>query len=126
VASGYRTDPDAFAQHWLQLRDLLADQGRDPAAFGNLVATLFTYVADDRRSAESVVRRQLAPAVGRAPAELIPRCAVGTAEQCAERIQAFADAGAQQIQLWPVADALAQIEAIAQLVLPALSRGTGS
>ena len=34
-----------------------------------------------------------------------------------ERIQAFADAGAQQIHLWPAADPLAQIEALAEVAL---------
>ena len=58
---------------------------------------------------------RLAPLMGKAPADLIPQCALGSADQVRERIQAFADAGAQQIHLWPAADPLPQIEALAEL-----------
>ena len=113
VASAYGTGPQAFAEHWRRLQDLLADEGRDPDAFGNVVATLFYYVTDDRRRAERVVAERLAPALGRLPADVIPRCALGSAEQVAETIQAFADAGAQRIHLWPAAEPLEQIQALA-------------
>jgi alkanesulfonate monooxygenase SsuD/methylene tetrahydromethanopterin reductase-like flavin-dependent oxidoreductase (luciferase family) len=112
VASAYKTTPEHFAEHWQRLGELLAAQGRDSNAFGNIVATLFFFIAADRAAAERAVAR-LAPLLGRDPADLAPWCAVGTVDQVRERIQAYADAGAQQIHLWPAADPLAQIEALA-------------
>src|SRR5204863_405411 len=35
---------------------------------------------------------------------------IGSAEQCAERITAFADAGAERVFVWPLADELRQLE----------------
>jgi alkanesulfonate monooxygenase SsuD/methylene tetrahydromethanopterin reductase-like flavin-dependent oxidoreductase (luciferase family) len=112
VASAFHCTPDAFREQWARLQQLLADEGRDPEAFPNIVATLFFYVGAD---AERVVAERLAPLMGKAPADLIPQCALGSADQVRERIEAFADAGAQQIHLWPAADPLAQIEALAEL-----------
>ena len=113
VASAYATGPEAFAAHRRTLDDLLEEEGRDPAAFGNVVATLFFYIAGDRRTAEHVIARTLAPALGRTAADLLPQCAAGSAEEVAERIREYADAGAQRIHLWPAADPLEQIEALA-------------
>ena len=69
-----------------------------------------------------MVADRLAPLLGKAPSELIPRCALGSADRVRERIQAFADAGAQQIHLWPAADPLVQIEALAEVAIPASAR----
>jgi alkanesulfonate monooxygenase SsuD/methylene tetrahydromethanopterin reductase-like flavin-dependent oxidoreductase (luciferase family) len=113
VASAMVNGPEEFGRQWRRLQQLLADEGRDPDGFPNLVATLFYFVARDRRSAERVVAERLAPLLGRTADDLIPRCAVGTADDVRERIQEFADAGARQIHLWPAADPLEQIEALA-------------
>jgi alkanesulfonate monooxygenase SsuD/methylene tetrahydromethanopterin reductase-like flavin-dependent oxidoreductase (luciferase family) len=121
VASALAGGPAEFARHWAQVRELRAGYGHDPDGFGNLVATLFVYVADDRRAAAAIVGERLAPALGRTPEELTPRCALGTPEQCAEHIRAFAAAGAQQVHLWPAADPLEQLEAIAAHVRPLLA-----
>jgi alkanesulfonate monooxygenase SsuD/methylene tetrahydromethanopterin reductase-like flavin-dependent oxidoreductase (luciferase family) len=119
VASALACGPAAFGEHWRRLQHLLADEGRDPDGFPNIVATLFCYVDDDRRSAERVVAERLAPLLGRTAEDMIPRCALGTAEQVHERIHEYAVAGAQQIHLWPAADPLTQIEALAQVAIPA-------
>jgi alkanesulfonate monooxygenase SsuD/methylene tetrahydromethanopterin reductase-like flavin-dependent oxidoreductase (luciferase family) len=116
VASALVNGPDEFGEQWQRLQQLLADEGRDPDGFGNIVATLFYYVGDD---AERVIEHRLAPLLGRTAEDLIPRCAIGSAEQVHERIQEFADAGARQVHLWPAADPLAQIEALAEIATPA-------
>jgi alkanesulfonate monooxygenase SsuD/methylene tetrahydromethanopterin reductase-like flavin-dependent oxidoreductase (luciferase family) len=110
VASALHNSPDAFAEQWQRLRQLLADEGRDPDAFPNIVATLFFYVGDD---AERVAAERLAPLLGKAPADVLACGAFGSADAVRERIRAYADAGAQQIHLWPAADPLAQIETLA-------------
>jgi len=117
VASAYASPPATFAQRWSELRALVEAEGRDPDAFRNIVATLFFCIDDDRRAAEDVIARRLAPALGKSPAELLPQCAYGTSEQVRERIDEYAEAGAQQIHLWPAIDPLGQIEALAEVAL---------
>ena len=46
------------------------------------------------------------------------RLPIGTPEQCAEAISAYARAGAQRIFLWPLADEARQLERFAESVLP--------
>ncbi len=120
VASALAGGPEDFSRAWSRLRALLEAEGRDPETFGNLVATLFAYVTDDPREGAAVLRDRLAPALGRDPDALAARCAVGTAEDVAEHIAAFARAGAQAVLLWPADDPLAQVEAIARHVRPLL------
>ena len=117
VASAYAATPATFAARWTQLQELVAAEGRDPEAFRNIVATLFFCIDDDPRAAEDVIARRLAPALGKTPAELLPHTAYGTAEHVRERIDEYAEAGAHQIHLWPAADPLRQIEALAEAVL---------
>jgi alkanesulfonate monooxygenase SsuD/methylene tetrahydromethanopterin reductase-like flavin-dependent oxidoreductase (luciferase family) len=112
VASALHNGPEAFAEQWQRLQRLLADEGRDPDGFPNIVATLFFYVGDD---AERVAAEQLAPLLDKAPADVLACGAFGSAGDVRERIRAYADAGAQQIHLWPAADPLAQIEALASM-----------
>jgi alkanesulfonate monooxygenase SsuD/methylene tetrahydromethanopterin reductase-like flavin-dependent oxidoreductase (luciferase family) len=110
VASALHSGPEAFGEQWQRLRALLADEGRDPDAFPNIVATLFFYVGDD---AERVIAERLAPLLGKAPDDMLACSAFGTAEDVAARVRAYADAGAQQVHLWPAADPLDQLEALA-------------
>jgi 2-methylisocitrate lyase-like PEP mutase family enzyme len=43
---------------------------------------------------------------------------IGSTEQCAERISAYAEAGAERIFVWPLADELRQLEAFQGRVVP--------
>jgi alkanesulfonate monooxygenase SsuD/methylene tetrahydromethanopterin reductase-like flavin-dependent oxidoreductase (luciferase family) len=117
VASAYNASPAAFAERWARMQDLVAAEGRDPDAFPNIVATLFFCIDDEIGAAERVIARRLAPALGKQPADLLPHCAYGPAERVRERIAEYADAGAQQVHLWPATDPLGQIEALAEAVL---------
>jgi alkanesulfonate monooxygenase SsuD/methylene tetrahydromethanopterin reductase-like flavin-dependent oxidoreductase (luciferase family) len=92
-----------------------------PALRGAAVTAQMLSALDQLSGLPAHGGRQLAPALGRDPSDVIPSCALGTPEQCAERIQAFADGGAQRMQLWPAAEAAAQLEAIAELVRPLLA-----
>jgi alkanesulfonate monooxygenase SsuD/methylene tetrahydromethanopterin reductase-like flavin-dependent oxidoreductase (luciferase family) len=60
----------------------------------------------------------LAPVINRDPEELRERLLIGPAELCAERIAAYAAAGAQRMFIWPVADPILQLERFHQAVRP--------
>lgn len=109
LASAYNTTPRRFAESWRMMRDLLASGGRDVVDFPNGISTAYCYITDDR-TAISRALSSLAAALSRSEAELAERVFIGPADACAERLAAYADAGAQRIFMWPVADEEEQLE----------------
>ena len=65
----------------------------------------------------------LSPLLGR-PVEALRELSlpIGPAEVCAERLGAFAAAGAQRAFIWPLGDDVRQLELVAERVVP-LIRG---
>ena len=63
--------------------------------------------------------RRLAPVVNR-PVEALRDLAlpIGSAELCAERLSAYAEAGAERVFVWPLADGPRQLEAFRENVVP--------
>ena len=84
-------------------------------------ATAWLYVTEDIRRAERMLADVLAPLLGRPVEELrslsLP---IGPAEVCAERLAAFADAGAQRLFVWPLRDEVRQLELFRERVVPML------
>ena len=119
IASGYNTTPSEFAAHLARLHERLEAAGRDRTAFPNAIATMWLYVCDARRDAERMLGDVLAPMLNR-PVEALRDLAlpIGSATQCAERISAFRDAGAERIFVWPLADELHQLERFREDVVP--------
>jgi len=80
---------------------------------------MWLYVTESRANAERMLRDVLAPMLRRPVDELrdlaLP---IGAAEDCAERISAYQDAGAERIFVWPLADDLAQLERFRNEVVP--------
>src|SRR5215217_2379896 len=109
LASAYNTTPEAFANAWERLREHLLAAGKDPNNFPNAVATMFFYVTEDRAAAGRIVREVLSPTLNRPEEELSQRLLVGPAGECAEKLAAYQEAGAQRIFLWPVEDELRQL-----------------
>jgi alkanesulfonate monooxygenase SsuD/methylene tetrahydromethanopterin reductase-like flavin-dependent oxidoreductase (luciferase family) len=109
LASGYNTTPEAFRQSVAALHD----------GFPNAIATMWLYVTDTRREAERMLGETLAPVVNR-PVEALRDLAlpIGSAELCAERISAYAEAGAERVFVWPLADGIRQLEAFREKVVP--------
>ena len=105
LASGYNTTPDAFRERLGALPGL-----------PNGIATMWLHITD---TPERTFTEILAPLLRR-PAEDLRELGlpIGTPEQCAERISAYAQAGAQRIFLWPLADEARQLERFAETVLP--------
>ena len=64
----------------------------------------------------------LAPMLNR-PLDALAELAlpIGSAEQCAERISAWRDAGAERLFVWPLADELRQLELFRESVVPLVS-----
>jgi alkanesulfonate monooxygenase SsuD/methylene tetrahydromethanopterin reductase-like flavin-dependent oxidoreductase (luciferase family) len=100
LASGYNTTPERFGEGRTRL----------PDGFPNGIATMWLYVSESPTETDRVLTEILAPLLGRPPAELrdlaLP---IGSAEQCAERIAAFAAAGAERVFVWPLGDDLRQL-----------------
>lgn len=111
LASGYNTTPEAFGQSVAVL----------PDGFPNAIATMWLYVTESRREAERMLGETLAPVVNR-PVEALRDLAlpIGPAELCAERISAYAEAGAERVFVWPLADEIRQLEAFREKVVPLL------
>lgn len=120
LASAYNTTPAAFASAWTTLQGLLADEGRDAAAFPNALATMWFHITDDPVEADRVVRDRLVPAVHRPEAVLRERLPVGPAGAFAEKLHAFREAGVQQVLVWPIVDEARQLERFRDRVVPRL------
>ncbi len=122
LASGYNTTPEDFAASWARVRARVAARGADPSRFANGVATVWSYVTEDRGDAERVLADVLAPLLGR-PVEALRALSlpIGPAELCAERMHAFAAAGAQRVFIWPLGDEIRQLERFAERVAPVVA-----
>jgi alkanesulfonate monooxygenase SsuD/methylene tetrahydromethanopterin reductase-like flavin-dependent oxidoreductase (luciferase family) len=119
LASGYNTTPPRFRDKLATLSEQLRAAGRPPDAFPNGIATMWLYVTDTRREADRMLRDVLAPLLNRSIDELRGLALlIGSPEQCAERISAYAASGAQRMFVWPLADDLAQLEAFRHDVIP--------
>ena len=94
--------------------------GWDPGGFPNALATMWTWVTEDPREADRVLREVLAPLLRREPDALRDTLCVGPAEKCAELLSRYAQAGCERVYLWPLGDEPRQIERAATAVLPAV------
>jgi alkanesulfonate monooxygenase SsuD/methylene tetrahydromethanopterin reductase-like flavin-dependent oxidoreductase (luciferase family) len=128
LASAYNTTPEDFAASWSTVRAHVAARGGDPDTFENGIATFWTYVTADSREAERVLADVLVPLLGR-PYEALRQLSlpIGPPEVCAERLGAFARAGARRAFLWPLgADPVEQLERFADRVAPLLPAAIAS
>jgi probable F420-dependent oxidoreductase len=120
MASAYNTTPQQFAANWAHMRELVRQEGKDPDRFGNAVVSMLTYIADDVAEADQVARTLVAPILGRSADELLTRLLLGQPQECADKLVAYAEAGAQRIFIWPVADPQRQLRLFAEKVMPLL------
>ena len=122
LASAYNTTPNRYRLALDRLAGELAGAGRAAEPFPAAIATTWLYVTEDRPEAERVLTGVLAPMLGRPADEL--RAApllVGPAGLCAERLAAWAEAGARRIFVWPLGDEPAQLERFRERVAGAAS-----
>ena len=120
LASAYNTTPDGFKAAKQSLSEQLHAHGRDPDRFPNALATMWTWITEDARDADRVLREVLAPMLRRDPDALRDQLCIGPAEKCAELLSRYAQAGCERVYLWPLGDEPRQIELAATAVLPAV------
>ena len=120
LASGYNTTPEAFAQGLARLSKELRALGKTAETFPNGIATMWTYVTEDRAAADRILSAVLGPMLNRPVDELRAVLPIGPAEECAEKLSAYAAAGAQRVFIWPMADDLRQLELFQERVAPAV------
>ena len=120
LASAYNTTPKRFGDGLTRLTEALVTEGRAELV-PNAIATAWLYVTEHARTAERMLADVLAPLLNRPVEELralsLP---IGPAEVCAERVAAFADAGAQRLFVWPLRDEVRQLELFRERVAPML------
>jgi alkanesulfonate monooxygenase SsuD/methylene tetrahydromethanopterin reductase-like flavin-dependent oxidoreductase (luciferase family) len=120
LASAYNTTPERFAAAREALAPELRARGKDPDRFPNALVTMWTWITEDRREEERVVRDTLAPALGRDPDALRDQLCIGPAAKCTELLSRYAEAGCARVHLWPLGDEPRQVELAATEVLPAV------
>jgi alkanesulfonate monooxygenase SsuD/methylene tetrahydromethanopterin reductase-like flavin-dependent oxidoreductase (luciferase family) len=111
LASAYNTTPGRFAAGRARLAELREGL---PSA----VATMWTWVTDDRAEADRVLTGTLAPLLRRDARELREQVCVGPPEHCARLLSAYAAAGCGRVYLWPLGDEPRQLERLAGDVVP--------
>jgi alkanesulfonate monooxygenase SsuD/methylene tetrahydromethanopterin reductase-like flavin-dependent oxidoreductase (luciferase family) len=119
-ASAYNTTPERFKVAKESLSQNLRVRGRDPDRFHNALVTMWTWITEDPRDADRVLRDVLAPLLRRDPDALRGTLCIGPAEMCAELLSRYARAGCERVYLWPLGDEPRQIELAATSVLPAV------
>jgi len=120
LASAYNTTPDGFTAAKQSLSEQLADHGKDPDRFPNALATMWTWITEDARDADRVLRTILAPMLKRDQDVLSDQLCIGPAARCAELLSRYAQAGCERVYLWPLGAEPQQIELAATTVLPAV------
>jgi alkanesulfonate monooxygenase SsuD/methylene tetrahydromethanopterin reductase-like flavin-dependent oxidoreductase (luciferase family) len=112
LASGYNTTPERFGRAAAGL----------PSGLPNGIATMWMYVTESPRDADRMLSDVLSPMLRR-PVDALRELAlpIGSAEQCAERVAAYAAAGAQRVFVWPLADELRQLELFRDAVVPVVA-----
>lgn len=110
LASAYNTTPALFAEAWDRLGGYLLARDKDPDAFSNGLATMWFHITEDRNQAERVLRERVVPAIHRPEEVLRERLPIGPAAAFSERLAEFAEAGVQQVMVWPVMDEVRQLQ----------------
>ncbi|HSD24013.1 MAG TPA: LLM class flavin-dependent oxidoreductase [Solirubrobacterales bacterium] len=118
LASAYNTTPERFSEARRQLAKELADNARRVDGFPNGLATMWTWVAEDRAEVDRVLSQVIAPLLNRDADELREQICVGSVEHCAALLSRYAEAGCERVYIWPLGDERRQIELLASDVAP--------
>ena len=83
---------------------------------------MWTWITEDRREEDRVLRDVLAPLLKRDPEALRDQLCVGPAGRCAELLSRYAEAGCERVYLFALGDERRQVELAAEQVVPAVAR----
>jgi alkanesulfonate monooxygenase SsuD/methylene tetrahydromethanopterin reductase-like flavin-dependent oxidoreductase (luciferase family) len=122
LASGYNATPDAYRETRARLDEQTQALGRTERLPSAMV-TMWTAITDDEATGRRVLEELLAPMLGRPVEALEGMLLVGTASRIADRVAAYAEAGVEELVLWPVLDEVAQLERFAERIAPAFTAG---
>jgi alkanesulfonate monooxygenase SsuD/methylene tetrahydromethanopterin reductase-like flavin-dependent oxidoreductase (luciferase family) len=122
LASAYNTAPERFSAARAVLARGLEQRGRDADGFPNALATMWTWVTNERAERDRVLADVLAPLLKRDPDELGGQICVGSVEHCAQLLSRYAEAGCHRVYLWPLGDEQRQLELVANEVAPLIGR----
>lgn len=119
LASGYNATPDDYREARARLDEQVQAAGRDrlPSA----MVTMWTAITDDDAAGRRVLEEVLAPMLNRPVEALEAMLLVGPEGRIAERVAAYAEAGVEELVLWPVIDEVAQLERFAERIAPAFA-----
>jgi alkanesulfonate monooxygenase SsuD/methylene tetrahydromethanopterin reductase-like flavin-dependent oxidoreductase (luciferase family) len=118
LASAYNTSPERFSIAREALERELEREKRRADGFPNALATMWTWITEDRSERDRMLTEVLAPLLDRDPSELADQLCVGPAEHCAELLSRYAEAGCERVYLWPLGAERRQLELAAARVAP--------
>jgi alkanesulfonate monooxygenase SsuD/methylene tetrahydromethanopterin reductase-like flavin-dependent oxidoreductase (luciferase family) len=98
-------------------RETLATVRGDLSGFDCVLATMWTYVTEDPRRREEYLSR-LSSVLNRPVEYLGPRVLIGSVEHCVTLLSDYANAGIDEIFLWPLGDLENQLARFTQEVAP--------
>jgi alkanesulfonate monooxygenase SsuD/methylene tetrahydromethanopterin reductase-like flavin-dependent oxidoreductase (luciferase family) len=108
-----------FREQVRNLRTILAEEGRDAAAF-RVAKRVYIHVDEDAERAARLVSQNLAQIYAHIGADLTSVAVFGSPQTCVEGVRKVVDAGAELILFTPLHDEAAQMERLAAEVVPAL------
>jgi alkanesulfonate monooxygenase SsuD/methylene tetrahydromethanopterin reductase-like flavin-dependent oxidoreductase (luciferase family) len=120
LASAYNTTPEQMREGRHRLDAALTAAGKQPEAFPTSLATMWTFITSDRGVEEKTLS-SLATLLNRPAEALAAQVLIGPPEECAARLQAYADVGVERVFIWPLADDTRQLEVFAREVAPLLA-----
>lgn len=111
--------PEEFKDGMAKMTEYGKQYGRtvNPREAGVLI---FAHLSDNRSRAQDVAQKFFSGFP--LPAESLPaRCAIGSAQDCIDKIQSYVDAGCSKFVLWPIVppdELVPQIEQYGKAVIP--------
>lgn len=119
LGSAYNLTPAQVGQARTVLAEALMAYGRSIDDFPCSLATMWTYVTEDRAERERYLA-MLAQLVNRPAESLLGQVMIGPPDECAAVLRAYARAGIGQVFVWPMADRERQLERVMRDVAPLL------
>lgn len=121
LASGYNATPDAYRETRARLDEQVRALGCE--RFPSAMVTVWTAITDDEAQGRRVLEEILSPMLGRPVEALEGMLLVGTESRVADRVAAYAEAGVEELVIWPVVDEIRQLERFAERIAPRFLAG---